>query len=61
MLLSRHQNAGQNQDINIGSRCFENVAQFRYFQFNSILIYLHANLTAQGQLQSENFPEFYGT
>jgi hypothetical protein len=30
MLLSRHQNAGQNQDINIGNRCFENVAQFRY-------------------------------
>jgi hypothetical protein len=23
-------------------------------QFNSILIYLHANLTAQGQLQSEH-------
>jgi hypothetical protein len=30
MLLSRHQNAGQNQDIKIGNRCFENVAQFRY-------------------------------
>jgi hypothetical protein len=30
MLLSRHQNAGQNLDINIASRCFENVAQFRY-------------------------------
>jgi hypothetical protein len=32
MLLSRHKNAGQNHDIkiNIGNRCFENVAQFRY-------------------------------
>ncbi|PNF38698.1 hypothetical protein B7P43_G17524, partial [Cryptotermes secundus] len=29
MLLSRHQNAGQNLDIKI-NRCFENVAQFRY-------------------------------
>jgi hypothetical protein len=30
MLLSRHQNAGQSRDIKKGSRCFENVAQFRY-------------------------------
>jgi hypothetical protein len=30
MLLSRLQNAGQNQEIKIGNRCFENVAQFRY-------------------------------
>jgi hypothetical protein len=30
MLLSRHQNAGQNHDINIGNRCYENVSQFRY-------------------------------
>jgi hypothetical protein len=30
MLLSRHQNAGQNRDINIGNRCFDNVEQFRY-------------------------------
>ncbi|PNF38167.1 hypothetical protein B7P43_G14229, partial [Cryptotermes secundus] len=30
MLLSRHQNAGQNHDIKIGNRSFENVAQFRY-------------------------------
>jgi hypothetical protein len=28
MLLSRHQNAGQNHDIKIGKRWFENVAQF---------------------------------
>jgi hypothetical protein len=26
MLLSRHQNAGQNHDTKIGNRCFENVA-----------------------------------
>jgi hypothetical protein len=30
MLLSRHQNAGQNHDTKIGNRRFENVAQFRY-------------------------------
>jgi hypothetical protein len=30
MLLSRHQNAGQNLDIKIGNRWFENVAQFKY-------------------------------
>jgi hypothetical protein len=30
MLLSRHQNAGQNHDIKIANRSFENVAQFRY-------------------------------
>jgi hypothetical protein len=30
MLLSRHQNAGQNHDIKIVNRCSENVAQFKY-------------------------------
>jgi hypothetical protein len=30
MLLSCHQNAGQNHDIKIAKRCFENVVQFRY-------------------------------
>jgi hypothetical protein len=44
MLLSRHQNAGQNHDIKTGNRCFGNVEHFRYFY--SILIYLHANLIA---------------
>jgi hypothetical protein len=29
-LLSQHQAAGQNHDITIENRCFENVAQFRY-------------------------------
>jgi hypothetical protein len=30
MLLSRHPNAGQNHNINIASRSFENVAPFKY-------------------------------
>jgi hypothetical protein len=30
MLLSHHQNAGQNHSIKIADRPFENVAQFRY-------------------------------
>jgi hypothetical protein len=30
MLLSYHQNARQNYDIEIGDRSFENVAQFKY-------------------------------
>jgi hypothetical protein len=29
-LLSRHQNAGQNWDIKIVNRLFENVSQFKY-------------------------------
>jgi hypothetical protein len=30
MLLSRHQNAGQNYDIKVADSSFDNVAQFRY-------------------------------
>jgi hypothetical protein len=30
MLLSRHQNGGQNRDIKIANRCSENVAQLKY-------------------------------
>jgi hypothetical protein len=30
ILLSRHQSVGQNYDIKIDNRCFENVAQFKY-------------------------------
>jgi hypothetical protein len=32
MSLSRHQSAGQNFDLKIGNRWFENVAQFKYLQ-----------------------------
>jgi hypothetical protein len=31
MLLSRHQNVGQNRYIKIANRSFENVSQFKYF------------------------------
>jgi hypothetical protein len=30
MLLSHHQNVGQNRDIKTGNRSFENVSQFKY-------------------------------
>jgi hypothetical protein len=30
-LLSRRQNAGQNHDIKMANRCFENMAQLKYF------------------------------
>jgi hypothetical protein len=30
MLLSRHQNGGQNRDMKIANRSFENVSQFKY-------------------------------
>jgi hypothetical protein len=30
VLLSRHQNAGQDRDIKISNRAFENMAQFKY-------------------------------
>jgi hypothetical protein len=47
MLLSRHQNAGQNYDIKIANRWFENVEKFRYFNSISIsiLYYLCAEST----------------
>jgi hypothetical protein len=32
MLLSRHQNAGQKQDIKIANRSFESVSQFKYLR-----------------------------
>jgi hypothetical protein len=44
MLLSRHQNAGQNHDIERANRCFENVAQFRY---------LGTNVTNQNLIKEE--------
>jgi hypothetical protein len=44
VLLSRHQNAGQNHYIKIGNRCFENVAQFSY---------LGTTITNQNLIQEE--------
>jgi hypothetical protein len=41
MLLSYHQNAGQNHDVKIANSSFENVAQFKYLRMtvtNQILI-----------------------
>jgi hypothetical protein len=32
ILVSRDQNAGQNQEIKVGNRSFENVSQFKYLE-----------------------------
>jgi hypothetical protein len=34
MLLSRHQNVGQNRAVNIGNRSFESAARFKYLGLN---------------------------
>jgi hypothetical protein len=44
MLLSRHQNVGQNRDIKIANRAFENVSQFKY---------LGTTVTNQNLIQEE--------
>jgi hypothetical protein len=44
MLLSSHQNAGQNQDIKIANRSFENMSQFKY---------LRITVTNQNLIQEE--------
>jgi hypothetical protein len=44
MLLSHHQNSGQNHHIKIANRCFENVAHFRY---------LGTTVTNQNMIQEE--------
>jgi hypothetical protein len=44
MLLSRHQNVGQNRDIKIANRSFENVSQFKY---------LGTTVTNQNLIQEE--------
>jgi ribosomal protein S2 len=44
MLLSPHQNSGQNHDIKTADRCFENVAKFRY---------LGTTITNQNLIQEE--------
>jgi hypothetical protein len=45
MLLSHYQNAGQNRDIKIANKCFENAAQFRY---------LGTTVTNQNLIQEES-------
>jgi hypothetical protein len=44
MLVSRDQNAGQNKEIKIGNRSFENVSQFKY---------LGTTVTNQNLIQEE--------
>jgi hypothetical protein len=44
MLLSRHQNVGQNRDIKIANRSFKNVSQFKY---------LGTTVTSQNLFQEE--------
>jgi hypothetical protein len=44
MLLSRHQDAGQNRDIKIANSSFENVSQFKY---------LGTTVTNQNLIQEE--------
>jgi hypothetical protein len=44
MLLSRHQNVGQNRDIKTANRSFENVSQFKY---------LGTTVTNQNLIQEE--------
>jgi hypothetical protein len=44
MLLSRHQNVGQNRDLKIVYRSFENVSQFKY---------LGTTVTNQNLIQEE--------
>jgi hypothetical protein len=44
MLVSHHQNAGQNQDIQIADRTFEHVSPFRY---------LGTTVTSQNHIQDE--------
>jgi hypothetical protein len=36
MLLSRHQNVGQNHDLKIANSCLENVAHLKYFGTRAI-------------------------
>jgi hypothetical protein len=45
MLLSRHQNVGQNRDVKIANRSVENVSQFKY---------LGTTVTNQNLIQEES-------
>jgi hypothetical protein len=58
MLLSHHQNAGQNQDIKIANRSFENVGQFKYLGTNQNLIQVEIkrlNRVMIATIQSKTF------
>jgi hypothetical protein len=44
MIMSRHPNSGQNQNIRIANKSFENVAKFKYFG---------ATLTNQNDIRDE--------
>jgi hypothetical protein len=37
MLVSGDQNAGQNRDIKISNRSFENVSQFKYLGYQNLI------------------------
>jgi hypothetical protein len=53
MLLSRHQNAGQGQQIKVASRSFENVAQLKYL--GTAVTYQHfIQEEIKGRLNSGN-------
>jgi hypothetical protein len=47
MLLSRHQNVGQDRDIKIANRSFENMSQFKYWGGG-------AKIRNQNLIQEEN-------
>jgi hypothetical protein len=49
MLLSRQQNVGQNRDIKIANRSFENVSQFKYLG----MTVTNQNLIHGGESQRE--------
>jgi hypothetical protein len=52
MLLSRHQNVGQNRDIKIAKRSFENVSQFKYFVLEKIKRILNFGIASYHSIQN---------
>jgi hypothetical protein len=53
MLLPHHENAGQNHDIKVANRCFENLGQFKYL----VITITNQNLIQEeikGRLNSGN-------
>jgi hypothetical protein len=53
MLLSHHQNAGQNRDIEIANRLFENVSQFKYLG-TTVTNHNFIQKEIKGRLNSDN-------